>query len=85
MPHIRVRVNSPGCAVNAAIQGLGITRALDVLVEGEVRTGALVHVLDDYDSETMPVYIVFVRQGLLPVKVRAFVDWMTPRLRAVLK
>jgi DNA-binding transcriptional LysR family regulator len=84
MPHIRVRVNSPSCAVNAATQGLGITRALDVMVEDEVRTGNLVHVLDDYDSESLPVYIVFVRQGLLPVKVRVFLDWMTPRLRAVL-
>ena len=33
----------------------------------------------------MPVHLVYVKQGLLPLKVRAFPDWMTPRLRQRLK
>jgi hypothetical protein len=33
----------------------------------------------------MPVHLIYVRQGLLPLKVRAFLDWMTPRLREKLK
>jgi DNA-binding transcriptional LysR family regulator len=29
--------------------------------------------------------LLYVKQGLLPLKVCAFVDWMTPRLRQALK
>jgi hypothetical protein len=30
----------------------------------------------------MPVSLVYPDQGLLPLKVRAFLDWSAPRLRA---
>jgi hypothetical protein len=32
----------------------------------------------------MPVNLVYPDQGLLPLKVRAFLDWSAPRLRAQL-
>jgi DNA-binding transcriptional LysR family regulator len=41
----------------------------------------LVEILPDYQMKAMPVQIVYVKQGLLPLKVRAFIDWITPRLR----
>ncbi len=45
-------------------------------------SGALVQILKDYDGEPKPIHIVYSRQGLLALKVRAFIDWALPRLRA---
>jgi hypothetical protein len=32
-----------------------------------------------------PVHLIYALQGLLPLKVRVFIDWMAPRLRRSLK
>jgi DNA-binding transcriptional LysR family regulator len=63
----------------------GVARAPSYQVLNELKTGALVSILDEYDGRTFPVHLVYVRQGLLPLKVRAFLDWMTPRLREALR
>ena len=80
-PRIRFRANTASAAVGAALEGVGITRVLNFHVADELETGALVPLLDDYDGGLIPVHIIYVRQGLLPLKVRSFIDWMTPRLR----
>lgn len=85
LPQIRVRVNSPLSAIDAAIEGLGVTRVLDFMIEEDLRAGRIVRILDEYDGGTLPVYLVYMRQGLLPLKIRAFLDWMTPRMRQRLK
>jgi len=85
LPRIRVRANTAGAAIIAAVQGLGITRVLNFMISDELRSGSLVQILGDYDGGSFPVHLVYVRQGLLPLKVRAFLDWMTPRLRQKLK
>jgi DNA-binding transcriptional LysR family regulator len=85
MPRIRARVNMPRAAVSAAVQGLGLTRLFNFMMTDELRSGALVRLFQDYDGVSLPVHLVYVRQGLLPLKVRTFLDWMTPRLRKMLK
>lgn len=85
LPNMRVRVNSPSSALDAAAAGLGLTRVLDFMAEDYLRAGTLVRLFKEYDEQSWPVHLVYVRQGLLPLKVRAFLDWMTPRLRIRLK
>ncbi|MCT7663868.1 LysR family transcriptional regulator [Shinella kummerowiae] len=85
MPNIRFRVNSNPDAVTAAVHGIGIARVPDYQVSAELRDGALISLLDEFDSRTFPVHLVYVRQGLLPLKLRVFLDWMAPRLREVLR
>jgi hypothetical protein len=51
----------------------------------QLKSGELVPILCQCDTMRIPVHLVYVRQGLLPLKVRAFLDWMTPRLRHKLK
>ena len=80
-PQIRGRVNTPAAAVAAAIEGVGITRLLSFMLADEIRSSKLVPILDEYDGGSMPVHLVYVRQGMLPLKVRTFLDWMVPRLR----
>jgi DNA-binding transcriptional LysR family regulator len=85
LPYIRVRVNSPVSAIDATIRGLGITRAFNFMIEDKLKSGHLVRILENYDGGSLPMHLIYVRQGLLPVKVRAFLDWMAPRLREKLQ
>jgi DNA-binding transcriptional LysR family regulator len=84
-PNIRVNANDVGASAQAAVNGLGITRAPSYLISEEIRAGALVEILSDYAPDPLPVHMIYVKQGLLPLKVRVFVDWMVPRMRAKLR
>ena len=84
-PHIRTRVNTASAAVAAAAAGLGITRLPTYQMADQLETGQLVPILCSFNLRKIPVHLVYARQGLLPLKVRAFLDWMTPRLRQRLK
>lgn len=84
-PQIRVCANTSTNAAAAAVQGLGIIRAPSYQVSKELQSGALIPILNAYDSRSFPVHLIYARQGLLPLKVRLFLDWVTPRLRKALK
>lgn len=81
-PRTRVVVNTVEAAIDAAAAGLGVVRVLSYQVVGHIKSGALVPILGAYDPEPVPVQLVHVEKEMLPVKVRAFLDWVTPRLRA---
>lgn len=81
-PRVRLTATTVAAARAAALGGVGITRLANYQVADELRSGALVPVLRDFDSAPLPVHIVYQRQGLLPLKVRAFIDWAIPRLRS---
>jgi DNA-binding transcriptional LysR family regulator len=81
-PRTRLAVNSTESAVAAAVAGLGVARLLSYQIENELQSGSLVPILDDFAPEPMPVSLVYPEAGLLPRKVRAFLDWAAPRLRA---
>ncbi|MBR1159983.1 MULTISPECIES: hypothetical protein [Bradyrhizobium] len=38
-------------------------------------------VLDDFEPEPLPVHIVYSPRKPVPMKLRAFLNWMTPRLK----
>jgi DNA-binding transcriptional LysR family regulator len=44
--------------------------------------GALVVVLDTFEPEPLPAHIVYAQRKPVPLKLRAFLNWMTPRLKA---
>lgn len=80
-PQPRVRGNTASASITAALGGLGITRALDFQVAEHLRSGALVRILENYEIDPLPVHLIYVRQGLVPLKLRVFLDWIAPRLR----
>jgi DNA-binding transcriptional LysR family regulator len=82
-PRTRVAVNTAASNAAAAVAGAGIARLFDYQLGDEIRSGALVPILTDYADDPRPIHIVYPRQGLLPLKVRSFIDWAAPRLRAV--
>jgi DNA-binding transcriptional LysR family regulator len=80
----RLAVNTADAAISAAIAGSGITRVLSYQVALPVEAGMLQLVLRDYCPEALPVHLVYAAQALLPLKLRAFLDFATPRLKAAL-
>jgi DNA-binding transcriptional LysR family regulator len=80
--HSRLTINTAEAAITAAIAGIGITRVLSYQVAEAIKAGALVAALREFEPAPWPVSIVFAGQRLLPLKLRAFLDFATPRLRA---
>jgi DNA-binding transcriptional LysR family regulator len=80
--HSRLVVNTAEAAIDAAIAGLGITRVLSYQIASAVRVGALTVVLPEFEPTPSPVTLVYAGGRLLPLKLRAFLDFAAPRLRA---
>ncbi|NVD42915.1 LysR family transcriptional regulator [Ensifer sp. HO-A22] len=85
VPRARLEVNTATNCVTAAVGGAGIARLFDYQVPDELASGALVPVLEAFDQAPRPIRIVYSGQGQLTLKVRSFVDWALPRLRAACK
>jgi DNA-binding transcriptional LysR family regulator len=80
----RFEINDAAAAIGSAEAGDGITIALSYMVAKQVREGRLVPVLERYALPAVPVQLVYPESRLIAPKVRAFVDFATPRLRAAL-
>lgn len=78
----RLVVDTAEAAIDAAMAGLGLTRVLSYQVRDLVAKGSLMTVLDEDERDPWPVSIVYPSRGRLPKKVRAFLDFATPRLRS---
>ena len=77
----RLQVNTAEAAIDAAIAGLGLTKVLSYQTDAAVRAGTLRVVLELFEPPPWPVSLVHPGQGLLPVKLRAFLDFAAPRLK----
>lgn len=71
-------------AIDAAIAGVGITCVLSYQVEAALRAGQLALLLRRFEPPPTPVSFLYPGQGMLPVKMRALLDFAAPRLRAKL-
>jgi DNA-binding transcriptional LysR family regulator len=80
----RLVVNTAEAAIDAAIAGAGITRVLSYQIAEAVGLGRLELVLDEFALRPSPVHLVHAMRGLAPQKLRAFMDFAAPRLRAKL-
>ncbi|MES3151717.1 LysR family transcriptional regulator [Sphingomonas faeni] len=80
----RFAVNTADAAIAAAVAGTGITRVLSYQVADALAAGELRLVLEPFEPEPLPVHLVYPAQSLLPLKLRAFLDFSAPRLKALL-
>lgn len=78
----RLVINNVQAAISSAVEGYGVTRLLSYHVAPEVRRGALSVLLADAEPPLIPVHLVSPYGRLAVPKVRAFVDFALPRLRA---
>jgi DNA-binding transcriptional LysR family regulator len=79
--HSRLAVNTAEAAIAAAILGVGLIRVLSYQVADAIRDQTLRVVLDTFESAPLPISLVHTGQAPLPLKLRAFLDFVTPRLR----
>lgn len=79
--HSRLVVNTADAAIAATLLGVGITRVLSYQIADALRDKTLRIVLERFEPEPLPIHLVHRGQAPLPLKLRAFLDFVTPRLR----
>jgi len=80
----RLEINDAVSAIASAEQGDGVTICLSYMVADRIASGALVEVLPQLAPQPAPVQLVYPQSRLVAPKIRAFVDFATPRLRAAI-
>jgi DNA-binding transcriptional LysR family regulator len=80
----RFSVNTADAVIGGAVAGLGIARVMSYQAVDAVSRERLVPILRADTPEALPVHLVHASQALQPLKQRAFVDFLAPRLKTVL-
>jgi DNA-binding transcriptional LysR family regulator len=78
----RLTVNTVRAAAGAAIAGLGVTRLYSYHVADAVKAGKLEIVLAEAEHPPLPIHLLTPAGRSSVPKVRAFLDFAAPRLRA---
>jgi len=78
----RLTVSDSEAAVDAAIAGAGIARVMSYKMDAARRAGKLAVMLEDFELDPLPLHIVYAERKPVPLKLRAFLNWVTPRLKA---
>jgi DNA-binding transcriptional LysR family regulator len=80
-PRCRLNVNTAEAAIDAAVAGVGIAHVLSYQIARAVDDGKLLIVLREFEPDPMPVSVLHAGQGILPLKMRSFLEYAVPRLR----
>jgi DNA-binding transcriptional LysR family regulator len=78
----RIETNDVHTNIALAEQGKGITLVLSYMIADALKSGRLVPVLQSYSP--VPVHLIYAQRRIIAPKVRAFVDFVAPRLRSAL-
>jgi DNA-binding transcriptional LysR family regulator len=78
----RLVVNTADSAIDGALAGLGLTRVLSYQIAEAVKTGRLVTLLKRYEPPASPISLLYLQEKRVTAKVRAFIDFAVPKLRA---
>ena len=81
----RLTLNSIDGIIESARQGIGLVNLYSYQVAAQVANGDLDIVLNKYEIDPIPVNIVYPQRSLTPIKLRAFIDFASPRIRELLK
>jgi DNA-binding transcriptional LysR family regulator len=80
----RLTVTSFYAAIHAAMAGAGLTQVASYQVAAAVAAGSLRLVLEEFEVLPRPVHVVFAEGRRGSAKLRSFIDFCAPRLRAAL-
>lgn len=78
----RLTVSTNQAAIEAASSGWGITRVMSYQVAPQLADGSLQTVLTEFEPTSLPVQLVYREGHRASAKVRSFVDFAAPLLRA---
>lgn len=81
--HGCARISDGDCLRELAVLGIGVARLGYCQVEKELENGKLVSVLDEFNSGGVTeIHAIYVGQGgLLPARVRAFMDFLASHIK----
>jgi DNA-binding transcriptional LysR family regulator len=71
-----ITVNSTDAYESACLGGFGLIQAPVTGLQSYLRSGELVAVLPQFNAPAMEVSLLYARQRHLPLRVRAFMDWL---------
>ena len=77
----RLTVTNNDAAIQAALQGFGITRLLSYQIAPHLASGQLQTVLSEYEPPPLPIHVLHREGRQASAKVRTFVDLLVERLR----
>ena len=78
----RLIINSTKGAIASAVAGRGVTRVFSYHIADQLRDGSLQILLADDEHPPIPVHLLAPHGRMQVPKVRAFVDFAVPRLKA---
>jgi DNA-binding transcriptional LysR family regulator len=78
----RLVVNTAEAALVAAAGGAGIARVFSYQMVDLPKARDLAKLLEAYEPPPVPVHLIYPGQRHVPLKLRAFLDFSIPRLRA---
>ena len=76
------RSNNASALITACVQGLGISRLPELYVREYLRRGELVSILNAYQSDPLPVWLVYPNTRFVSTKVRMFIDFFAEKIEA---
>lgn len=80
-----VTVNNTDAYEAACLAGYGMIQVPVLGVQEHLAAGTLVEVLAEWPAEPMPVSLLYVHRRHLPMRVRAFMDWLAAIVRPLLE
>ncbi len=79
-PRQRLLMDDTNAFLAAGLSGVGLINAPSFAVRTALKSGLLVHVLPEWRSQPMPLYVVYPPNRFRSAKVRVFIDWMVTLL-----
>jgi DNA-binding transcriptional LysR family regulator len=79
----RLVVNTNDAAVEAAVQGFGVTRLLSYQVAPQLAEASLEIILEAFEPKPRPIHIVHREGRFASTTARSFIDFIAERLRNV--
>lgn len=81
----RLSVSTAEAAIDCALSGVGVTRVLCYQIADHLKSGRLVRVLAAFEPPASPIQLIHLGGARAPMKLRAFLDYVAPRLKATLE
>ena len=76
----RLAANNGEALLQAAAQGLGITRPPDFIAQPFLDTGSVVQVLEDFEPEPLGIYAVLPSNRYVPHRISVLIDFLAKAL-----
>lgn len=80
----RFSVNTADAVIDATSAGLGISRVMSYQAADAINRGEVSPILAPFWTPPIPVHLVYGQRQQQPLKLRAFLDFVTPRLQQCL-